>query len=220
VLTVPVAGTSAQFASLSTNGLSYEVNIPSSTASGNGKTIFFQLKAPSGTQWIGLGQGSSMVGANIFMVYTAGDGNVTLSPRSSIGHTQPTFNSAAKVSLLEGSGVLSDGSMVANVRCDSCLSWNGGSMSPTDPNSAWIWSYRTGDRLIHLTLLRIFCNMSRWAVQRSTCQPGLEGAPPTHLSLQQPILARLHLHQGHLHQDPHRRQYQLKLSAQVQSLYL
>jgi hypothetical protein len=86
-----------------------------------------------------------MVGANIFMVYTAGDGNVTLSPRSSIGHTQPTFNSAAKVSLLEGSGVLSDGSMVANVRCDSCLSWNGGSMSPTDSNSAWIWSYRTGD---------------------------------------------------------------------------
>jgi len=144
-LTVPVAGTSAQFATLSTNGLSYEVNIPSSTASGNGKTIFFQLKAPSGTQWIGLGQGSSMIGANIFMVYAAGDGNVTLSPRSGTGYTQPTFNSAATVSLLEGSGVLSDGSMVANVRCDSCLSWNGGSMSPTDSNSAWIWSYRTGD---------------------------------------------------------------------------
>jgi hypothetical protein len=145
VLTVPVAGTSAQFATLSTDGLSYQVNIPSSTASGNGKTIFFQLKAPSGTQWIGLGQGNSMVGANIFMVYTAGDGNVTLSPRSGTGHIQPTFNSAAKVSLLEGSGVLSDGSMVANVRCDSCLSWNGGSMSPTDSNSAWIWAYRTGD---------------------------------------------------------------------------
>jgi hypothetical protein len=145
VLTVPVAGTSAQFATLSTNGLSYEVNIPSSTASGNGKTIFFQLKAPSGTQWIGLGQGSSMEGANIFMVYTAGDSNVTLSPRSGTGETQPSFNSAATVSLLEGSGVLSDGSMIANVRCDSCLSWNGGSMSPTDDNSAWIWAYRTGD---------------------------------------------------------------------------
>jgi hypothetical protein len=145
VLTFPVAGTSAQFATYSTNGLSYEVNIPSSTASGNGNTIFFQLKAPSGTQWIGLGQGSSMDGANIVMVYAAGDGNVTLSPRSGVGQTQPQFNSAAKVSLLEGSGVLSDGSMIANVRCDSCLSWSGGSMSPTDANSAWIWSYRTGD---------------------------------------------------------------------------
>src|SRR5205807_2502563 len=137
VLTVPVAGTSAQFATLSTNGLTYEVNIPSSTAFGNGHTIFFRLRAPSGTQWIGLGQGTSMAGANIFMVYTAGDGNVTLSPRSGVGHTQPLFNSAAKVSLLDGSGI-HDGSMIANVRCDSCLSWIGGSMSPTDAHSSWI----------------------------------------------------------------------------------
>ena len=88
-----------------------------------------------------------MTGADIFMVYAAGDGNVTLSPRLGTGHQQPNFNSAATVKLLEGSGVQSDGSMIANVRCDSCLSWSGGSMNPTDSNSAWIWAIRNGDAI-------------------------------------------------------------------------
>jgi hypothetical protein len=128
-----------------TDGLSYAVNIPSTTAAGKGNTIFFQLKAPSGTEWIGLGQGSGMVGANIFMVYADGTGNVTLSPRSGVGHSEPQYNSAASATLLAGSGVMSDGSMIANVRCDSCLSWSGGSMNPTDSNSAWIWAVKNGN---------------------------------------------------------------------------
>lgn len=52
----------------------------------------------------------------MFIVYTDGSGNVTLSPRLGTGHTMPQFNSDAQVSLLEGSGV-SNGKMVANVRC-------------------------------------------------------------------------------------------------------
>jgi hypothetical protein len=57
-----------------------------------------------------------MSGSQIFVVYTSGDGNVTLSPRLGAGHRLPEFNSDAKVTLLEGSGV-SNGKMVANVKC-------------------------------------------------------------------------------------------------------
>ena len=125
--------------------MNYAVNIPSSTASGNGNTIYFQLKAPSGTQWVGLGQGSQMAGANIFMVYAASSSNVTLSNRLGTGEQQPSYPSTAQITLLDGTEVGSDGSMTANVRCDNCLSWSGGSMSPTDDNSAWIWAYKNGN---------------------------------------------------------------------------
>lgn len=59
-----------------------------------------------------------MAGSNIFVVYTSADGsNVTLSPRSASSYVMPTFNSAAQVELLEGSGV-SNGVMTANVKCE------------------------------------------------------------------------------------------------------
>lgn len=61
-----------------------------------------------------------MSGSNIFVIYTSSDGkNVTLSPRTASGYSQPDFNSDAQVTLLEGSGV-SNGMMTANVKCK----WN------------------------------------------------------------------------------------------------
>ena len=58
-----------------------------------------------------------MSGANFFVVYTSSGGkNVTVSPRLGSGHSAPTFNSAAQVTLLEGSGV-KDGVMTANIKC-------------------------------------------------------------------------------------------------------
>lgn len=58
-----------------------------------------------------------MNGANMFLIYTdSGGSNVTLSPRLGTGHTQPNFNSNAKVELLDGSGV-SNGIMTANIKC-------------------------------------------------------------------------------------------------------
>jgi len=97
----------------------YKLNIPENTASSGNGDIFFQISAPSSYNWVALGQGQRMAGANIFVVYTsAGGNNVTLSPRLATGYTPPSFNGDAEVTLLEGSGV-SDGKMVANVRCKS-----------------------------------------------------------------------------------------------------
>jgi hypothetical protein len=93
------------------------LNIPQRTASSGNGDIFFQISAPSNYEWAALGQGNGMVGANIFVIYTsAGGTNVTLSPRLATGYRTPAFNGDAQVALLEGSGV-TDGKMVANVRC-------------------------------------------------------------------------------------------------------
>jgi hypothetical protein len=63
-----------------------------------------------------------MSGSNMFLVYTSSGGrNVTLSPRTASGHNMPSYNDAAQVTLLEGSGV-ANGIMTANVKCKSTLS--------------------------------------------------------------------------------------------------
>ncbi|KIW17175.1 hypothetical protein PV08_04366 [Exophiala spinifera] len=145
--TSPVAGSTAQFAQFSGSNYAISVNVPSDTASSGSGSIYLQISAPSGTQWVGFGQGSQMAGANMFVVYAADSNNVTVSPRLGTGQVQPRVNSDAQVSVLEGTGITSSGAMVANIRCDSCLSWNGGSMDPTDSSSSWIWAYKTGDAL-------------------------------------------------------------------------
>ena len=58
-----------------------------------------------------------MSGSQMFVLYTDSSGtNVTLSPRLGTGHVEPQYNSAAQVTLLDGTGV-SNGKMTANFRC-------------------------------------------------------------------------------------------------------
>ncbi|KAK6379611.1 hypothetical protein LTS17_005683 [Exophiala oligosperma] len=142
-----VAGSTAQFAQFAGSNYAISVNVPSDTASSGSGSIYLQISAPSGTEWVGFGQGSQMSGANMFIVYAADSNNVTVSPRSGTGHFEPKVDSDAKISVLEGTGITSGGNLVANIRCDSCLSWNGGSMKPTDSSSSWIWAYKTGNAL-------------------------------------------------------------------------
>ena len=109
-----------------------------------------------------------MKGANIFIIYSdASNNNVTLSPRLGKGEFEPEYDSAANVTLLEGSGI-ANGMMTANVRCElatqpniphpnvcmiltefrsgaNCETWDGGSMSLTDTKSNWIWGVKNGD---------------------------------------------------------------------------
>jgi hypothetical protein len=140
-----VARTTAQVASVcpSTN-VCFKLNIPANTASSGSGDVFFQISAPSTYEWVALGQGKAMANSNMFLVYTSTGGtNVTLSPRTSSGYSAPSLNSAAQVTLLEGSGV-SNGIMTANVKCmyycsglceyanategSNCNSWSGGTM--------------------------------------------------------------------------------------------
>jgi hypothetical protein len=143
-----VASSTAQFAQYtSPEGFGLAVNVPDSTASSGSGSIYFQISAPKGTEWIGFGQGTGMSGANMFIVYSADSSNVTVSPRLGTGHVEPQLNSDASIFVLQGTGIASDGSLVANVRCDSCLSWSGGSMDATSTSSNWIYAYKNGAAL-------------------------------------------------------------------------
>ena len=100
------------------SGICYSVNVPSTSASSGNGDLYFQIQAPSSLQWVGLGQGQQMAGANIFIIYANQDGNnVTLSPRLGAGNYQPSYDqNSAQASLLDGTGI-ANGVMTANVRC-------------------------------------------------------------------------------------------------------
>ena len=124
----------------------YSLNIPEDTARSGDGNIYFQISGPTSYSWIGLGQGTQMAGANIFVIYSDGKGNVTLSPRHGLGQFMPEHDTTANVTLLEGSGVKGD-KMVANIMCSNCHRWNGGSTSFTGSTGDWIHASRPGDPL-------------------------------------------------------------------------
>ncbi|KAL3456685.1 hypothetical protein BJX64DRAFT_270265 [Aspergillus heterothallicus] len=115
----------------------YSISVPERTVSSGSGPILFQVRAPTTIEWVALGQGTRMAGADIFILYAASSQKLTLSPRSGTGHVPPQYNAQANVSLLEGSGI-EDGVMTANVRCDSC------SYSSSSP---WIFAYKSGQPL-------------------------------------------------------------------------
>jgi hypothetical protein len=79
----------------------------------------------------------------MFIMYAASANNVTLSPRSGRGHFPPGYNPDAQIDLLDGTGI-SNGYMTANVRCNNCLQWTGGSLDPSGTSSSWIWAEKKG----------------------------------------------------------------------------
>ncbi|KAL4894430.1 hypothetical protein BDV59DRAFT_207073 [Aspergillus ambiguus] len=127
------------------NEITYSVNIPEQTALSGKGPIFIQLKSTREVQWFAWGQGARMQGANIFVVYAAGD-NVTVSPRLGVEHVEPLYNPQAQVSILDGSGV-HNGIITANIRCDSCITWPGGHEDVTSSSSPWVWAVKYGASL-------------------------------------------------------------------------
>lgn len=135
----------ARYVSPSDSSVSFSLNIPTSTSNSGSGAIFFQVRGPAtGKSWIALGIGSGMTGAHIFVVYTDGSGNVTVSARAGQGHFEPQFSSDAEITLLGGSGIVG-GSLIANVRCDNCLSL--AELSVTNTRSNWIWADKDGSAI-------------------------------------------------------------------------
>ncbi|KAH8810745.1 hypothetical protein F5884DRAFT_875530 [Xylogone sp. PMI_703] len=120
----------------------YRVSVPEGTTRSGSGDIFFQMTAPITYQWIGLGIGSRMAGARIFVVYQDGTGNVTISPRNGVGEVMPLLNSTASVTLLEGSGVTNN-TMTANVRYTADL----GTLNFQSTRVPWICSWKSGSPL-------------------------------------------------------------------------
>lgn len=85
-----------------------------------------------------------MKGSQMFIMYANAAGtNVTLSPRLSSGHNEPSAQSGPKVVLLAGSGI-ANGNMTANILCQKCNTWTGGSMNLSGSGQPWIWATKSG----------------------------------------------------------------------------
>ena len=137
------AQTSSQAAVLKTcpeTDVCFSFNVPEQAASS--EDIYFQISAPTTYSWVALAQGTMMSNANMFVMYSSADGkNVTLSPRTASGHVMPTHHDA-DISLLEGTGI-SDGKMIANVRCSNCST----TMSLQGTDSNWVYAHLKGSPL-------------------------------------------------------------------------
>ena len=104
-----------------------------------------QIQGPATKSWIALGQGSLMKGSQMFIIYPNAAGtNVTLSPRLGGGHYEPSAGAAHNAHLLAGSGI-ANGNMTANILCQGCNSWNGGTMNLSGSGQPWIWASKSGD---------------------------------------------------------------------------
>ena len=131
-----------------TPSVCYSLNVPDTTASSGSGDIYFQISAPTSYAWVALGQGTQMVGSNIFVMYASSTGdNVTLSPRLTSAYVMPQYDSSAEVTLLYGTGI-NNGMMTANVKCSNCQKWNGGSADFSGTgNSDWVYAYKVGSAI-------------------------------------------------------------------------
>ncbi|KAF7898046.1 hypothetical protein BELL_0542g00010 [Botrytis elliptica] len=104
------------------DGPVYSLGIPPTTVLAGTGNIYFQLSAPDSYQWAALGIGRTMAGAYMYIMYSDGNGNVTVSARAGgQGHVEPriTGGPGSQVQLLAGSGI-TGGVMRANVLCTNC----------------------------------------------------------------------------------------------------
>ncbi|KAI6782232.1 cellobiose dehydrogenase [Emericellopsis cladophorae] len=124
----------------SNDDVRFQWGIPEAVASSGSGNVYFQLEAPVSYEWVALGTGSQMRGSQMFVMYTDGDGNVTLSTREGTGHVLPEYTQQRDTELLAGSGV-ADGKMVANVRCGDCQN-----LDLAGTNS-WIAAWKSGNAI-------------------------------------------------------------------------
>jgi hypothetical protein len=80
-----------------------------------------------------------MFGASLFVTYTDGTGNVTVSPRDGLGEFQPLLDSSKEVTILAGSKADST-SVVANFRYKASVA----ELEMQSTAAPWIGSFKTG----------------------------------------------------------------------------
>ncbi|KAI0196159.1 hypothetical protein EV127DRAFT_124259 [Xylaria flabelliformis] len=145
-VTYSALGAAATMSQCPTTGVCYQVGVPEASVSSGSGNIYFQLKAPTSYSWVALGTGTMMSGANIFVMYADGAGNVTVSARKGTGHVMPQHQTETQLELLAGSGIDGD-TMMANVKCANCESWDGGSLNLKSSSASFISAWKEGSPL-------------------------------------------------------------------------
>lgn len=85
-----------------------------------------------------------MDGSMMLMAYPASNGqDVTVSPRLSSGHVEPSYTSNVTIQLLPGTGIVG-GTLTANGRCTGCRKWSGNSIDVKSTAQKMIFAYGPG----------------------------------------------------------------------------
>ncbi|KAG4442276.1 hypothetical protein IFR05_002267 [Cadophora sp. M221] len=125
--------------------INFALNIPQGD---DNNDLYFTIVAPTVSTWIAIGMGSDkMDDSLIFMAYSDSSGkNVTLSPRLSYGHVEPSYTNNITVEVLPGTQIV-DGNYTVNAMCKNCRSWKGGSIDPTNTAAKFIYATGPGGNL-------------------------------------------------------------------------
>jgi hypothetical protein len=90
-------------------------------------------------QAIGMGN-DKMDNTLMLMVYTDSTGkNVTVSPRLSDGHTEPSYTKDVTIQVQPGTGIAND-NMIVNAICSNCRSWKGSKIDPANTAEKFIFA--------------------------------------------------------------------------------
>lgn len=133
ISTTPSAGFAA-----SDGSVTFALNIPQNDTNND---LYFTIFGPASSSWIAIGMGNDkMDDSLIFMIYADSTGkNVTISPRLSYGHVEPSYDSSISVTAQPGTGI-NNGNYTANIVCSNCRSWKGGSIDGNNTAAKFIFA--------------------------------------------------------------------------------
>ncbi|KAK3726126.1 hypothetical protein LTR37_000274 [Vermiconidia calcicola] len=123
-------GSSAVFVYEGDDHTTFEFALNADRSTGD---LYFHLSSPAGNAWVGVGIGSNMIGALMFIAYPSSNGeDVTISARVADGHSEPTYQKDIKVEQLGTNAVTGSRetqNIVANGVCRDCKFWGIGGIN-------------------------------------------------------------------------------------------
>lgn len=120
-------------------GINYTLGVSSPSRGDGVGDVFISVSFRPRYEWVAIGIGSQMRGSTIFVIYTDGRGNVTVSPRDGQGHHQPLFNSSSTVTVLDGSSANAQ-----LVKANFKYAAPAGKINLLDQKAAFIGSWKEG----------------------------------------------------------------------------
>lgn len=171
-LTSPVFSTNALAAPPASTFYLDETSTQFSLSLANDSSDVYIYFASPAYSWVAVGFGASMQDSLMLVMYASGDGNstftpttyacphhiihqdtnklappdITLSPRLSTAHTEPSFSPETSLTLLNGTGVY-DGTYIARAICHACRVWPSGFLDPASRSAPMLFAFGPGTAL-------------------------------------------------------------------------
>ncbi|KAF2264199.1 CBD9-like protein [Lojkania enalia] len=113
------------------------------TLDANSSDVYIYFTSPAHS-WVGFGFGEAMKDSFIIVLYPSEDGkNVTISPRISDGHSEPSFYDGSGLQTLPGTEIKDD-MFVLKAICRSCRVWRRGFIDEKNTAQPMIYAFGPG----------------------------------------------------------------------------